>query len=62
MSTLNQLIKKPRFIKSISYSTSSPALNKSPQKKGVCVRVYTRSPKKPNSAKRKVTNITLTTG
>jgi small subunit ribosomal protein S12 len=60
MSTINQLIKKPRFIKKLK--SNSPALQKAPQKKGVCVRVYTLSPKKPNSAKRKVTNVLLSTG
>jgi small subunit ribosomal protein S12 len=60
MPTINQLIKKPRFVKKLK--SNSPALQKSPQKKGVCIRVYTLSPKKPNSAKRKVTNVLLSTG
>ncbi len=60
MSTINQLIKNPRFIKKLK--SKAPALNKSPQKKGVCIRVYIKSPKKPNSAKRKVTNVLLSTG
>ncbi len=59
MPTIRQLIKKPRLIKKIK--SKAPALQKAPQKKGVCVRVYIRSPKKPNSAKRKVTNVLLTT-
>lgn len=59
MSTTYQLIKKPRVFKEV-YS-KSPALKRAPQKKGVCLRVYIRSPKKPNSAKRKVTNVLLTT-
>jgi small subunit ribosomal protein S12 len=49
--------KKTTFKKKIQ--SKSPALEKSPQKKGVCLRVYVRSPKKPNSAKRKVTNLLL---
>lgn len=57
MSTIQQLIKKPRLKKKIQ--SKSPALEKCPQKKGVCLRVYVRSPKKPNSAKRKVTNLLL---
>jgi len=57
MPTIHQLIKKPRSKKKIQ--SKSPALEKSPQKKGVCLRVYVRSPKKPNSAKRKVTNLLL---
>lgn len=60
MPTINQLIKNPRFINKIKSKT--PALNKSPQKKGVCIRVYIKNPKKPNSAKRKVTNVQLTNG
>lgn len=60
MPTLNQLIKKGR--KKVMYRTSSPALNGSPQKRGVCVRVYTTTPKKPNSALRKVARVRLTNG
>jgi small subunit ribosomal protein S12 len=59
MTTINQLIKKPRVLERIE--TKTPALHKAPQKKGICIRVYTLSPKKPNSAKRKVTNVLLTT-
>lgn len=59
MSTINQLIKKPR--KKKTFYTRYLALQKSPQRKGVCLRVYVRSPKKPNSAKRKVANVLLTT-
>jgi len=59
MPTIRQLIKTPRLMRKIK--SKSPALQKAPQKKGVCVRVYIRSPKKPNSAKRKVTNVLLTT-
>ena len=60
MPTINQLIKTPRFSKKLK--SKAPALLKAPQKKGVCIRVYIRNPKKPNSAKRKVTNVLLTTG
>lgn len=58
MTTINQLTKKPRLRK--IKQTNSPALKKCPQRKGVCLRVTTRNPKKPNSAKRKVTNLLLT--
>ena len=58
--TFNQLVRqgrnKPR------YKTSSPALQESPQKRGVCTRVYTQTPKKPNSALRKVARVRLTNG
>nr|YP_006665888.1 ribosomal protein S12 [Porphyra umbilicalis]AFC17791.1 ribosomal protein S12 [Porphyra umbilicalis] len=60
MSTLKQKIKYPRIKKFIKAKT--PALDKAPQKKGVCTKVYTISPKKPNSAERKVAKIRLTTG
>ena len=59
MTTINQIIKNPRK-KKLTISRSK-ALQKAPQKKGVCVRVYVRSPKKPNSAKRKVANVLLST-
>lgn len=59
MPTIRQLIKKPRLVP--EYKSKSPASNKAPQRKGVCLRVYVRNPKKPNSAKRKVTNVSLTT-
>nr|YP_009476744.1 ribosomal protein S12 [Cryptomonas curvata]AVM81237.1 ribosomal protein S12 [Cryptomonas curvata] len=60
MSRLLQKIKhNNRFLKQ---KTKSPALKKSPQKKGVCLRVYTRTPKKPNSAIRKVARVRLTNG
>ena len=58
MSRLNQLIKNPRKNKSRRFKT--PALQQCPQKKGICLRVFTRTPKKPNSALRKVTRIRLT--
>merc|ERR1712048_307074 len=57
MPTIQQLRKKPRIRKRVKSKT--PALNGCPQKKGVCLRVYVRNPKKPNSAKRKVTKVLL---
>ena len=64
MATLNQIIKmKTRTIranKNTKKYSISPALGKSPQKRGVCLRVYTKTPKKPNSALRKVAKVRLT--
>ncbi len=60
MPTINQLVRKPRVPK-IAKSTV-PALGGSPQKRGVCTRVYTTTPKKPNSALRKVARVRLTNG
>tara|TARA_B100000586_G_scaffold246588_1_gene202772 strand:- start:522 stop:893 length:372 start_codon:yes stop_codon:yes gene_type:complete len=60
MSTVNQLIRKPR--KKRKVKTDVPALKGSPQKRGVCTRVYTTTPKKPNSALRKVCKVRLTSG
>ncbi|MCL5673419.1 MAG: 30S ribosomal protein S12 [Deltaproteobacteria bacterium] len=60
MPTINQLIRNGR--KKITKKTSSPALKSCPQKRGVCVRVYTTTPKKPNSALRKVARVKLTNG
>lgn len=60
MPTINQLIKKPRTV-SVKKS-KSPALESCPQKRGVCTRVYTTTPKKPNSALRKVAKVRLTNG
>ena len=60
MATVNQLIRKPRKRKKIK--TDVPALKGSPQKRGVCTRVYTTTPKKPNSALRKVCKVRLTSG
>ena len=60
MATVNQLIKKPRKPK--VRKTDVPALEKSPQRRGVCTRVYTTTPKKPNSALRKVARVRLTNG
>ncbi|PWB74083.1 30S ribosomal protein S12 [candidate division GN15 bacterium] len=58
MPTINQLIRIGR--KRIEEKTKTPALNASPQKRGVCTRVYTSTPKKPNSALRKVARVRLT--
>ena len=60
MPTINQLIRKGR--KKIKKKTNTPALKGAPLKRGVCVRVYTSTPKKPNSALRKVARVRLTTG
>ncbi len=60
MPTINQLVRKKR--KKQVKKTASPALKACPQKKGVCVRVYTTTPKKPNSALRKVARVRLTNG
>lgn len=58
MPTINQLIRRGR--KRSSMKTSAPALKRCPQKRGVCTRVYTSTPKKPNSALRKVARVRLT--
>jgi small subunit ribosomal protein S12 len=60
MPTINQLVRKGR--KRIEKKTNTPALKSAPQKRGVCTRVYTSTPKKPNSALRKVARVRLTTG
>jgi small subunit ribosomal protein S12 len=60
MPTINQLVKQGR--KETKKRSSSPALMGCPQKRGVCVRVYTTTPKKPNSALRKVARVRLTNG
>ncbi len=60
MPTINQLVRKGR--KKTVKKTNTPALKGSPQKRGVCVRVYTTTPKKPNSALRKVARVRLTNG
>ena len=57
MPTINQLIRKPRV--KIKYRNKVPALEKSPQKRGVCTKVYTTTPKKPNSALKKVARVRL---
>ena len=58
--TINQLVRKGRV--KMKARTKSPALNACPQRRGVCVRVYTSTPKKPNSALRKVARVRLTNG
>jgi small subunit ribosomal protein S12 len=58
--TINQLIRKGRKV--VTKKTKAPALKSSPQKRGVCTRVYTTTPKKPNSALRKVARVRLTNG
>ena len=58
MPTFSQLVRKGR--RAPRYKTSSPALESCPQKRGVCIRVYTQTPKKPNSALRKVARVRLT--
>jgi len=60
MPTINQLVRKGR--KRIKKKTNTHALKGAPQKRGVCTRVYTSTPKKPNSALRKVARVRLTTG
>ncbi|MCC6964469.1 MAG: 30S ribosomal protein S12 [candidate division Zixibacteria bacterium] len=57
MPTINQLIRKGRQM--VTYKSNTPALKRSPQKRGVCTRVYTTTPKKPNSALRKVARVRL---
>ena len=58
MPTVNQLLRKGRTLK--KYKSKAPALDCSPQKRGVCTRVFTTTPKKPNSAMRKVARVRLT--
>ena len=60
MATTNQLVRKPRVSQKLK--STVPALNGCPQKRGVCTRVYTTTPKKPNSALRKVARVRLTNG
>lgn len=60
MTTINQLVRKGR--EKIIKKSTAPALKASPQKRGVCTRVYTTTPKKPNSALRKVARVRLTNG
>lgn len=60
MPTINQLVRKGR--RKMRRKTSSPALQSCPQRRGVCTRVYTSTPKKPNSALRKVARVRLTNG
>jgi len=60
MPTINQLVRKGR--EEVRRKSSTPALQRCPQKRGVCVRVYTTTPKKPNSALRKIARVRLTNG
>jgi small subunit ribosomal protein S12 len=60
MATVNQLVRKPRRV--VVEKSAVPALQGSPQRRGVCTRVYTTTPKKPNSALRKVCRVRLTSG
>ena len=60
MPTINQLLRKPRT--RLTVKSKSPALQNSPQRRGVCTRVYTTTPKKPSSALRKVAKVRLTNG
>ena len=60
MPTINQLVRKGR--EAVRHKTASPALEDCPQRRGVCTRVYTTTPKKPNSALRKVARVRLTNG
>ncbi len=60
MPTINQLVRKPR--KKVKVKSKSAALDSCPQRRGVCTRVYTTTPKKPNSALRKVARVRLTNG
>ncbi len=60
MPTINQLVRFSR--EQVTFKSKAPALQMSPQKRGVCTRVYTTTPKKPNSALRKVARVRLTNG
>ena len=60
MPTINQLVRQGREVETIK--SKSPAMQNSPQRRGVCTRVYTNTPKKPNSALRKVARVRLTSG
>ena len=60
MPTINQLVRQGRSV--VKGQTTSPALQQSPQRRGVCTRVFTTTPKKPNSALRKVARVRLTNG
>ncbi len=60
MPTINQLVRKGR--EAVRHKIDAPALQRCPQKRGVCVRVYTCTPKKPNSALRKIARVRLTNG
>ena len=60
MPTINQLVRQGRYV--AEKKSTAPALKNNPQKRGVCTRVYTTTPKKPNSALRKVASVKLTNG
>ena len=60
MPTINQLVRSSR--RKVTWKSKAPAMGSSPQKRGVCTRVYTTTPKKPNSALRKVARVRLTNG
>jgi small subunit ribosomal protein S12 len=60
MPTINQLVRKGR--EAVRHKSKTPAMQACPQKRGVCIRVYTTTPKKPNSALRKVARVRLTNG
>ena len=60
MQTIQQLVRKGR--REMTYTSKAPALDSCPQRRGVCTRVYTTTPKKPNSAMRKVARVRLTNG
>ena len=60
MPTINQLVRQGRYV--ADKKSTAPALKNNPQKRGVCTRVYTTTPKKPNSALRKVARVKLTNG
>ena len=60
MPTINQLVRSSR--RKVTWKSKAPAMGGSPQKRGVCTRVYTTTPKKPNSALRKVARVRLTNG
>jgi len=62
MPTYNQLIKKQKYRNGKKRSQRVPALDNCPQRKGVCIKLHTRSPKKPNSATRKLANVRLSNG
>lgn len=62
MLTLNQLLSKKKSRKFKTKLSKTPALNKNPQAKGVCIKVFTRTPKKPNSAIRKVAKVKISSG
>lgn len=62
MPTINQLLNHKQGRKKKSKRNKTPALNRNPQKKGICIKIFLRTPKKPNSALRKLANVRLTNG